>query len=192
SVHSTLLGLSGDEVENVALGRTAVESLLGSTSDVVAIWGPPGTGKTTTLVKWLLSLFPIGREQDWPTVLLAAPTHVAVTKLLKDLLMKAGRLSDEAVRYGSAERIEGSGLEPIWHRTLLQAIQTQGNGQPYDDPGIRRWAEVLATREGREAAAKWLLGPRHLHAATCVGMARRDYGLSDRTFDIAVVDEAGK
>lgn len=192
SVHSTLLGLSGDAVENVALGRTAVERLLGSTSDVVAIWGPPGTGKTTTLVKWLLSLFPVGRERDWPTVLLAAPTHVAVTKLLKDLLMTAERLSDEAVRYGSAGRIEGSGLEPVWHQSILQPLLTQGNGQLDDDSGTERWAEVLATREGREAAAKWILGPRHLHAATCVGMARRDYGLSHRTFDIAVVDEAGK
>ena len=192
SVHATLLGLSGDAVANVALGRAAVEKLLGSTSDVTAIWGPPGTGKTTTLVKWLLSLFPIGRERDWPTVLLSAPTHVAVTKLLKDLLMADGRLSDEAVRYGSEEKIKGSDLEPIWHRSLLQAIQTQNNGQPVDDPGIKRWAEVLSTPDGREAAAKWLLGSRHLHAATCVGIARRDYGLRDRTFDIAVVDEAGK
>jgi hypothetical protein len=192
SVHSTLLGLAGDPIENVALGRKAVELLLGSVSDVVAIWGPPGTGKTTTLVKWLLSLFPVGRENDWPTVLLAAPTHVAVTKLLKDLLMKAGRLSDESVRYGSAERVEGSGLEPIWHQSLLGGIRPQGDRQPGDDPGIKRWVEVLSTREGREAAAKWLLGSRHLHAATCVGMARRDYGLSERKFDIAVIDEAGK
>jgi superfamily I DNA and/or RNA helicase len=106
--------------------------------------------------------------------------------------MKAGGLSGEAVRYGSAERIEGSTLEPIWHRSLLQTIQPGRNGQAVGDPGIERWAEVLSTREGREAAAKWLLGPRHIHAATCVGMARRDYGLSARIFDIAVVDEAGK
>ncbi len=192
SVHSTLLGLSGDRVENVVLGRDAVERLLNSKTEVVAIWGPPGTGKTTLLVKWLLSLFPVGRERDWPTVLLAAPTHVAVTKLLIDLLIKAGRLSDEAVRYGSAERIEGSGLEPIWHSNLLRGIHPQDTPAAQDDPGIRRWAEVLSTREGREAAAKWILGPRHLHAATCVGMARRDYGLKGRTFDIAVVDEAGK
>ena len=52
----------------------------------------------------------------------------------------------------------------------------------------------MDTREGRESAAKWLLGPRRIHAATCVGMARRDFGLwnRDRTFDIAIIDEAGK
>lgn len=144
------------------------------------------------MVKWLLSVFPVGREADWPTVLLTAPTHVAVTKLLKDLLMKAGRLSDESVRYGNAVRMEKSGLEPIWHQTLLKSIRPRDASESNNDVGIDRWAKVLSTREGREAAAKWLLGPRHLHAATCVGMARRDYGLSERTFDIAIIDEAGK
>lgn len=193
SVHSTLLGLPGDLVENRNLGQPAVERLLSSSSDVVAIWGPPGTGKTTTLVKWLLSLFPKDRERDWPTVLLSAPTHVAVTKLLLELLMKAGRLSEESVRYGSAEKVEGTNLEPVWHHEILSVLDSKKAEQTANsEPRVARWAEVLSTREGREAAAKWLLGPRHIHAATCVGMARRDYGLRRRVFDIAVIDEAGK
>ncbi len=106
--HSTLLGLSGNAIKNRQLGRAPVERLLNSDEAVVAIWGPPGTGKTTLLVKWLLSLFKQGQEQTWPSVLITAPTHVAVDKLVNDLLMKAGRLSEEVVRYGSAERIKGT------------------------------------------------------------------------------------
>ena len=192
-VHSTLLGLSGDEVENRILGRQEVEKLLASDAAVVAIWGPPGTGKTTTLVDWLLSLFPIGREREWPNVLITAPTHVAVDNILSGLLKKdGGRLSEEVVRYGHEEHVQGTDLEPIWHKHLLRGIDPENIGGGADNAGVQRWAKVRQNRNGREAAAKWLLGPRHIHAATCVGMARRDLALSNRTFDIAIVDEAGK
>ena len=191
-VHSTLLGLSGDTVKNRHLGKAPVERLLNSDEAVVAVWGPPGTGKTTLLVNWLLSLFKQGQEQTWPSVLIAAPTHVAVDKLVNDLLMKAGRLSEEVVRYGSVERVEGTVLEPVWHSRLLEGLKKEPDEEELGNESWKRWNELLDTREGRESAAKWLLGPRRIHAATCVGMARRDYGLWNRTFDIAIIDEAGK
>ena len=192
-VHSTLLGVSGEEVENRAFGVEAVKELLASDAEVVAIWGPPGTGKTTTLVQWLVSLFPIGRELEWPSVLMSAPTHVAVSKLLTDTLSKGGWLSESAVRYCSAERIQGTQLEPVWHRRLLEHIDRKQNRVRGGDGGsVERWARVLATREGRESAAKWVLGRRHIHAVTCVGMDRREFSLNNRSFDIAIVDEAGK
>ncbi|MBK6847123.1 MAG: ATP-binding protein [Proteobacteria bacterium] len=191
-VHGALLGLSGDPLPNRHLGREAGEGVLRSDASVTAIWGPPGTGKTTLLVKWLLSLLEPGKEASWPSVLVTAPTHVAITKLVTDLLVQAGRLSEETVRYGSAERVRGSALEPVWHVRLLEGLNRNPGDGLRDSESWQRWAALLATREGREAAAKWLLGPRHIHVATCVGMARRDYALSNRTFDIAIVDEAGK
>ena len=193
-VHSTLLGVSGDTVENHHLGKAFVERLLNSDEAVVAVWGPPGTGKTTLLVEWLLSLFNQEKEPMWPSVLIVAPTHVAVTKLAEDLLMKAGRLSEEVVRYGNAERIKGTALEPLWHQHLLKGLRKKPNKEERENESWKRWNELMNTREGQESAAKWLLGPRRIHAATCVGMARRDYGLWNRSdpFDIAIIDEAGK
>ena len=191
-VHSTLLGLSGDTVKNRHRGKAPVERLLNSDEAVVAVWGPPGTGKTTLLKEWLASLFKQRQESKWPSVLIAAPTHVAVTKLVNDLLIKAGRLSEEVVRYGSAERVEGTALESVWHLRLLEGLRKEPDEEERGNESWKRWNELLSTREGRESAAKWLLGPRQIHAATCVGMARRDYGLWNRTFDIAIIDEAGK
>ncbi len=191
-VHSTLLGLSGDTVKHRHRGKAPVERLLNSDEAVVAVWGPPGTGKTTLLKEWLASLFKQGQESKWPSVLIAAPTHVAVTKLVNDLLIKAGELSEEVVRYGTAERVEGTALEPVWHLRLLEGLRKRPDEEERGNESWKRWNELLGTREGRESAAKWLLGPRRIHAATCVGMARRDYGLWNRTFDIAIIDEAGK
>lgn len=192
AVHSSLLGLPGDLVENANLGRDMVESVLSSDEPVVAIWGPPGTGKTTLLVSWLSSIFHPEKKDSWPTVLITAPTHVAVTKLVTDLIEKLPFLSDEVVRYGASDKVLGTGLEEVWHETLLADLYKHRELAGDLSSSVKQWRNVIRTREGREAAAKWLIGSRHIHAVTCVGMARRDYGLSRREFDIAIIDEAGK
>ena len=192
NVHATLMGLPGHAVANERYGNEAVQRLFHEDTDVMAIWGPPGTGKTTTLIKWMLSLFPAERPETWPTILLTAPTHVAVNKLLSDLLEKAPWLVDECVRYCGAERIADSGLEAVWHQNLVAALNPEDSEASTDSRTAQRWRKLLTTREGREAAARWVLGSRHIHAATCIGMARRDYGLNNRQFDIAIIDEAGK
>lgn len=192
NVHATLMGLPGHAVANERYGNEAVQRLLHEDTDVMAIWGPPGTGKTTTLIKWMLSLFPAERPETWPTILLTAPTHVAVNKLLSDLLKEAPWLVDESVRYCGAERIVESGLEAVWHESLVEALNPEDSEDSTECRTTQRWRKLLATSDGREAAARWVLGSRHIHAATCIGMARRDYGLNNRQFDIAIIDEAGK
>lgn len=191
-VHETLLGLAGDSVPNVNLSRDHVERLLSSDEPVVCIWGPPGTGKTTLLVKWLTGLFANNNRNNWPSILVAAPTHVAVTKLVVDLLEKIPDLSDEVVRYGNRDKIEGTELESVWHEKRVAILDPENRNSPDEDESLQRWKALLSTRDGREAAAKWLLESKCIHAATCTGMARVDYGLWSRTFDIAIIDEAGK
>lgn len=191
-VHTTLLGLSGDPVPNSNLDRSSVENLLDSNEPVVCIWGPPGTGKTTLLVKWLASLFSADNSRGWPSILITAPTHVAVTKLVSDLLAQIPELGDEVVRYGTSEKVQGTDLEPVWHQRLLSVLDPEHRNKDQADASLEKWKALLKTREGRESAAKWLLGSKHLHAATCTGMARADFGLWSRTFDIAIIDEAGK
>src|SRR5690606_41799688 len=105
NVQPTLMGLPGHDVARERYGNEAVQQLLHEDTDVMAIWGPPGTGKTTTLIQWMLSLFPAERPETWPTILLTAPTHVAVNKLLSDLLKEAPWLVDASVRYCGSELI---------------------------------------------------------------------------------------
>jgi len=192
AVHSALMGLSGEPVENVNLGRDQVEAVLLSDEPVVAVWGPPGTGKTTLLVRWLSTLFPQDRKETWPSILVTAPTHVAVTKLVSDLLDKLPFLAEEVVRYGAADRVLGTSLEGVWHENLVSSLFEDRDLPEELTSSAQRWKSLLQTRKGREAATQWLIGSRRIHAVTCVGMARKDYGLSSRSFDIAIVDEAGK
>lgn len=191
-VHEALLGLAGDSISNTNLSRASVEGLLSSEEPVVCVWGPPGTGKTTLLVNWLTGLFSNSNRQNWPSILVCAPTHVAVTKLVVDLLEKIPDLRDEVVRYGSRDKVEGTELEAEWHEKRLLTLDPEYRESLDSDEATQRWKALLASREGRESAAKWLLGSKRIHAATCTGMARVDYGLWNRAFDIAIIDEAGK
>jgi len=192
SVHRLMMARGGGAVQHEYSGREDAERLLRSEQAIIAIWGPPGTGKTTLLVNWLLSLFDEKDEAVWPSVLITGPTHVAVTKLVADLLVKAEGLKQEVVRYGRADNVEGTALAPMWHEALLAQFHDFPEPEDGADYLMLRWHRLLLSREGRENIAKWLLGTRRIHAATCVGMARRDLGLSGRAFDIVIIDEAGK
>ncbi|MGT2469590.1 DEAD/DEAH box helicase [Paraburkholderia terrae] len=204
--------LTGGTVQHATLqyeGSDSVHKLLASAQPVVAVWGPPGTGKTTLLVNWLLSMLTPGHRERWPSILITGPTHVAVTKLMADLLARAEFLEHEAVRYGHADNLAGGELDAIWHERLLAPFMPVASGEDsaatasetdddaasdpeQADPLLRRWHALLGTADGRRSVAAWLLGARAIHGATCVGMARRDLGLSNRAFDIVVIDEAGK
>ncbi len=81
--------------------RSAVEAILYN-RDIAIIHGPPGTGKTTTLVAAIKAL-----TQTEQTVLVAAPSNTAA-----DLLTE--RLSDQGlqvVRIGNVSRVDESVLQ---------------------------------------------------------------------------------
>lgn len=192
NVRDTLMGLSPEVVTHQHKGRDEVMALLQSKANVVAIWGPPGTGKTTLMVDWLKTIFKQGLETQWPRILITAPTHVAVDNLLSRLRKEVPWLEEEIVRYGSADRIEGTPIETRWQPNLLKSVRGEGDEEENNGELRRDWLKLLDEPSGYSSASRWLLGPRKIHAVTCVGMARQDYALSRSSFDIAIIDEAGK
>lgn len=190
--------------------REAVDTALRS-GDIALIWGPPGTGKTRTLVEVVRQRVLRGER-----VLCAAPSNTAVDNLgirLAELGVRAVRLGHPA-RISPAlatltvdAQVEADGafdLAREW-RDRARAIRKQAMGA---GPNVRKgsredtqaaraavrelWKEArqLDRDAAREInnAERLIIDRAQVVLATCVGCDHPMLG--DSIFDCVVVDEA--
>lgn len=167
---------------------------------VFAVWGPPGTGKTTLVVALLRRFLAEWAASSKPRparVLVVAPTHVAVNEVMQRLLKEDAGLAEGVVRYvAQASRIEGTSLVDCSQDRLLESWRSSALGPTSGvDPA---WRALVEGKDGnvprgvREALSRWVLAGRQVHAVTSMGMPRADFALLDKAFDLVVFDEAGK
>lgn len=181
--------------------RAAVQLAL-STKDCAIIHGPPGTGKTTTVVEFIRAAVAGG-----DTVLACAPSNHAVDNLLEKLLA-AG---EEPVRLGHPARVQadlrGRALDILAekHADARQARKvardafalfrqadkwTREKPQPGEKAALRREArEMLVEARKLEAlAVERVLDEAKIVCATLTGLDSELLG--KRRFAVAVIDEA--
>ncbi|SMR51713.1 unnamed protein product [Zymoseptoria tritici ST99CH_3D1] len=131
------------------------------------LWGPPGTGKTSTIVailKTMLATFPKSR------FLITAPTHNAVDNTLQRFIAEGGAKL----------------VEPLRVATDMRKVASQLRSYTCDAMVGKDLSESHA---GRRAAQKRVKASR-LIFTTCVGSA---LGLlRNEKFDIVLVDEASQ
>ena len=175
-----------------------------SARDLAIVHGPPGTGKTTTVVELIRQAV---RQGD--KVLACAPSNLAVDNLLERLLA----LGEGAVRLGHPARV----LPALRAHTLDLMVED------HDDTRLARKLardafilfrkagkftrarpEPGARQEMRQEARALLADARRLEAQAverildratvlCATLTGLDSDLlGPRTFDLAVVDEAGQ
>jgi superfamily I DNA and/or RNA helicase len=172
--------------------------------DVAVIHGPPGTGKTTTVVELIRRAVARGKR-----VLACAPSNHAVDHLLAGLL-GAG---ESPIRLGHPARVDPTlrdrALDLIVIRhpdarlarslakdayALFRAADTRTRGKPL--PGEkatkRREARELLgeSRKLENSAQEKIVGDARIICGTLTGLAGDVLG--SRRFDLAVVDEAGQ
>lgn len=188
--------------------REAVDTAL-RTGDIALIWGPPGTGKTRTLVEVVRQRVARGER-----VLCAAPSNTAVD----NLGVRLAELGVKAIRLGHPSRVSPAlasltidaqiardgayDLAREW-RDRARAIRKQAMGI---DPS-KGSREIVAQRRA-EARALWseargldrdaareianaertIVDRAQVVLATCVGCDHPLLG--DRIFDSVIVDEA--
>jgi ATP-dependent RNA/DNA helicase IGHMBP2 len=183
--------------------REAIEFAL-SAADVAIIHGPPGTGKTTTVIELIRQAVARGEK-----VLACAPSNLAVDNLLERLV----RAGEKAIRLGHPARV----LKELHEHTLDLLVDAHPDvavarrlikeaNQLYDKaarftrakplPGARQQMraearELIAdARRIESQVADYLLDSATVLCATLTGVDSQM--LRDRTFDLVVIDEAAQ
>ncbi|KAK0764238.1 hypothetical protein N5P37_003635 [Trichoderma harzianum] len=151
--------------------KTAVEA--SQNNKLVCLWGPPGTGKTQTIVAIIrrLQLGPnIGK------ILVTAPTHNAVDNVMRRYL---GRIGQEGL-------LQSSKMTPLRVATEVRKVGED----------LRKYTcDALAGQEVHSSHAAMREAKKRVKAAgiiftTCIGAG---LGLvRDQVFDTVIVDEASQ
>jgi superfamily I DNA and/or RNA helicase len=176
--------------------RDAVDLALRS-GDVALVWGPPGTGKTRTLVEIIRQ-----RAARGERVLATAPSNTAVDNLgarLADVGLRAVRLGHPArvspalVALTLDAQVDRDGaidLAREW-RDRARALRKTALGK-YGAEAKALWTEARAL--DRDAALeianaeRAIIDRAQVVLATCAGADH--FLIGDSTFDCVVVDEA--
>jgi len=184
-----------------SLQREIVDFALSAT-DVALVHGPPGTGKTTTLVEVIRRAVRRGER-----VLVCGPSNMAVDNLFERLL----RQGEQAIRLGHPARVmpelRNQTLEMLVDRhpdvrvarklvkealALFRRAARYTRAKP--EPGMRREMRAEAktlladARRIEAAAVAHLLDTAPILCATTTGLD--DSLLGNRRFDFVVIDEA--
>lgn len=172
--------------------------------DVAILHGPPGTGKTTTLVELIRQAIRRGQR-----VLACAPSNLAVDNLLQRLVAHG----EQALRLGHPARV----LPELRAHTLDLVVEEHNDSRvarklvreafalfrqagkwtrAKPEPGAKRnlrqeGRDLLADARRLEAqAVEAVLNQATVLCATLTGV--NDELLGKRHFDLAVIDEAGQ
>jgi ATP-dependent RNA/DNA helicase IGHMBP2 len=173
-----------------------------STEDIAVIHGPPGTGKTTTVVEFICRAVALGGK-----VLACAPSNAAVDNLLEKLMQRG----EVPVRLGHPARVQenlrGRSLDLLVqeHPDARQARKmvreagalfrqaerwTRSKPQPGEKQALRSEArEILKeARRLEQLATERVINEASIICATLTGVDSETLG--QRRFDWIVIDEA--
>ena len=186
--------------------QAAVDKIL-SADDLAIVHGPPGTGKTTTLIAAILALI----ERDGGPILVTAPSNTAVD-LLSEKLADAGVF---VLRIGNparvSERLQSLTLDSRMaeHAAMKEIKKLKKRASEFKDmahkykrnfgPAEREqrkalFAEARAILKEVEATEQYILDDilsrAPVIAATLVGA--NHYTIKNRRYSTAIIDEAGQ
>lgn len=185
--------------------KRAVEAIL-TTEDIALVHGPPGTGKTTTLVEAIRLA-----SRNHEKVLVCTPTNAAA-----DLLtIKLASAGVDVVRMGHASRLATASLPHAFDQRLaampemklVADLRRRAEDAFHEADRFRRnfgpeerRARSAAKNEGRDLnreardterfAEDKLLGS--VQAIVCTLVGATDRRVDRLQFDLAVIDEAGQ
>jgi hypothetical protein len=174
--------------------RELVEKSLNE-RDLFLIQGPPGTGKTTVIKEIIYQTLQLNPNTR---ILVVSQQNVAVDNVLEGILKE--EITDKIVRIGGDEGKVYPSLRQFMieekFKDYLQELKEKGERLP---PNLRPlWEEWYNTVSSTPLAQlddtvkEYLIKRDRVIGATCVGLANKKMGLELSTFDLAIIDEAGR
>ncbi|MCF2136445.1 MAG: AAA domain-containing protein [Candidatus Thorarchaeota archaeon] len=168
-----------------------------STPDFGLLWGPPGSGKTYTIMELIFQAV----KRGW-RVLFCASTHVAIDQALERLLANKDAMKYIVpLRIGDSEKISDSIREYKLARIsskYRQEIMDDLRKQPSLTVSQERWLSALGSKDGNYWMERTLLDSANLICGTTVGILqhpeirRGDWFAHKPMFDLLIIDEASK
>ena len=186
---------------------------------IAMIQGPPGTGKTTTIVEMLFQLLQKNPNQK---ILVVSQQNTAVDNAItkfKKFYPKLVNTNVNIVRVGNPDKIDDDMtqdhfdlifqnfidkcLSDTTTRFSLFDANEDGEYKALNNTAkldaLHEWRALLMQIKDSATDSKvsdefftTMLANKNLIGATCVGLAARHSGIDHITFDVAIVDEAGR
>lgn len=213
SIFRTAYGLESNEIItepfiNEELNESQVNAVqqIIAENKVVVVHGPPGTGKTTTLVQAIIALLKQNKR-----ILVATPSNAAADHMTKSLL----EFTKKVVRVGNIARID----EELEKHTLAMKVQVSEEAQlikeyqkelnkvlkransykrnfGHDERQERRnlRSEVKLYRKQIKELEKFsyerILSESRIAVGTLIGLCRNE--IKAQKWDVVVIDEAAQ
>lgn len=151
--------------EKMTLEQQKILKKILLSKDYFLLWGPPGTGKTSVMLRYLVSYL---RENTTENILLLAYTNRAVDEICESIEQIGGSIKADYVRIGSR-----FSTEPRFHNQLLeQKIEAQN----------------IATR----AALRDLVINHRIFVGTVAAITGKPEIFKLKKFNRVVIDEASQ
>ncbi|MCA0971351.1 AAA family ATPase [Halobacillus litoralis] len=158
--------------------------------DIYFIQGPPGSGKTTVIQE---IIYQHHQQHPEDRILVVSQANVAVDNVLTDLVGQydVGRM----IRCGKTT--EGDILPISFEKryedyvSSIQALDAEAVGEDLLD----HWKGIVMPEDYsgvNSEVGELILRGNSLIGATCVGLAQKRIGLDRLSFDLVIIDEAGK
>ena len=193
---------------NTSLNSSQQKSVNGMLSDspLMIIHGPPGTGKTTTLIEGVQQLVKQGKR-----VLVSAPGNAAVDHLAFGLIMKGvsilrvgntAKVRDEILSHTPEGKMKGSNEEKTIKKLRIRAEELRKMAMQYkrnfgkDERKQRNllMKEVKQIRQEIRNSQQFFEDQLYEKALVVLGtpIALADSRIKPNTFQTVIIDEAGQ